>query len=243
MKCAEVQPNLGVFVLGGLEPDEAAEVRRHLASCRSCQDELQELEEASQALRAAPPPTADPPSYLKDAILSRVRAEKLASSNEELPSSRDRGSKIRRFMIPTVVASALVAMAALGILFGRQTESPVVTVQLIPTPELRDELQAEGEDYWGVAELYPQTFGNQHVELKLNNLEKPSSGSVYELWFVSGEKYISAGGFTTEGSEKTNVYLTAPPETPNYRTLLITEEPLDNEPAPSEKVILRGDVP
>src|SRR5215208_5012791 len=243
MKCAEVHPKLGAFVLGVLEPDEAADVRRHLVSCRSCHDELQEFEEVSQVLKAAPPPTADPPSYLKDAILSRVRAEELASSNEELLSSRDRGSKIRRFMLPTVAASALVAMVALGILFGWQTESPVVTVQLIPTPELREELQAEGEDYWGVAELHAQPFGKQQVVLKLNNLEEPNPGNFYELWFVSGEKYISAGGFTTEGSGQTNVYLTAPPETPNYRTLLITEEPSDNEPAPSEKVILRGDVP
>lgn len=243
MKCAEVHPKLGGFVLGGLEPDEAAEVRRHLASCRSCQGELREFEEVSQVLKAAPPPTADPPSYLKDAILSQVRAEQLASSSEELLSSGDRGSKIPRFMFPTVAASALVAIVALGIFFGWQAESPVVTVQLVPTPELREELKAEGEDYWGVAELHPRMFGNQDVELKLNNLEEPSPGDFYELWFVSEEKYVSAGGFTTEGSGTTNIDLTAPPEAPNYRTLLITEESSDNQPAPSEKVILRGEMP
>ena len=179
----------------------------------------------------------DPPSYLKDAILSRVRAETPSSS-------RERGSKIRHLILPTAAASALVAIIALGILFGWQTESPMITtVQLVPSPELREELQAEGEDYWGVAELHAQPFGKQQVELKLNNLEESNPGSFYELWFVSGESYISAGRFTTEGLGETNVSLAAPPETRDYRTLLITEEPSANETAPSEKVILKGEVP
>ena len=33
MKCAEVSPNLGAFVLGGLEPKEGVEIRHHLALC------------------------------------------------------------------------------------------------------------------------------------------------------------------------------------------------------------------
>jgi anti-sigma factor RsiW len=36
MRCAEIQANLVAFVLGGLEPEEAAEVKGHLASCPSC---------------------------------------------------------------------------------------------------------------------------------------------------------------------------------------------------------------
>src|SRR3954468_7633520 len=88
MKCAEVHPNLGAFVLGGLEPEEETEVRRHLAFCPSCREKLKEFEEVSQALKAAPP-LGDPPSYLKDEILSYVRAEDLpSSSKEELPTSR-----------------------------------------------------------------------------------------------------------------------------------------------------------
>lgn len=64
MKCAEIQPNLEAFVLGGLEPEEVAQTQHHLASCPSCQDELKELEEIGQALKAAPPPV-EPPAYLK----------------------------------------------------------------------------------------------------------------------------------------------------------------------------------
>src|SRR5215216_4547092 len=91
MKCAEIHPNLAAFALGGLEPEEAAEVRRHLASCPGCQKELRELEEVNHALEAAPSPSADPPTYLKDEILARVRAEVRSFSREgESPSLEER---------------------------------------------------------------------------------------------------------------------------------------------------------
>jgi hypothetical protein len=239
MRCAEVQINLGALVMGGLETEEDAEIRRHLASCSSCRDELQEIEKINQALEAAPPP-ADPPDYLKDKILSRVREESSSSNRatKELPSSKG-----LRFALPVVAAGALIAMIALGVFFGLQTEAPVATVQLDPTPELREELRAEGEEYWGVAELHPQPSGSQLVELKLNNLEAPGPQSFYELWFSSGEEYVSAGAFTTSGLGETKVWLTAPPEARDYRTLLITRESVAVTPAPSKEEILRGEAP
>src|SRR5215204_2689015 len=97
MRCAEVHPNLAAFVLDGLEPEEAAEVRRHLASCPRCQDEVRELRKVNRALEAAPPP-ADPPRYLKDGILSRVRADRLSVSDKEEPqgpSGEDRTGACR----------------------------------------------------------------------------------------------------------------------------------------------------
>jgi anti-sigma-K factor RskA len=235
MKCAKIYHDLGAFVLGGLEPEEAAEIRRHLAFCSSCRNELQELEKINQALEAAPP-SVDPPGYLKEEILSRVRGEGSSSSNKESSSAKN-----YRFILPTV-AAALVTIVALGIFFGLQAESPVATVQLLPTPELRDELRAEGEDYWGVAEVYPQPSGSQLVELKLNNLEKPEPDSFYEMWFVSGEKYVGAGAFTTTGAGETKVWLTAPPEARDYTALLVTKEPVAGDPASRKQEILRGEV-
>jgi anti-sigma-K factor RskA len=234
MKCEDVHHNLGAFALGGLEPEEEDEVRRHLAFCSSCQGELEELEEVSQALKAAPP-LPDPPVYLKNKILSVVRAEEQPSSNEELSSSRDFRLKYRRFLLmPSVAAAALVAVVALGVFVSLHAQSPVATIQLTP---------AENEEYWGVAELHPQPSGNQQVELKLNNLDEPRPNSYYEAWFTSGDKYISAGTFTTRGSGQTDVWLSAPPQVRNYPTLLITEQPATGDPTPTKEVVLKGDMP
>ena len=251
MRCAEVHPNLAAFVLDGLEPEEAAEIRRHLASCPRCQDEVRELRKVNRALEAAPPP-ADPPSYLKEGILSRVRAERLSVSDKEEPqgsSFEDRTGSSRtsrfnrlkdlRVVLPSA-AAAIVAFVALGVFLGfLREEPPVATIQLVPTPR-----EAAGlEGYWGVAEIRPQPSGNQQVELKLNNFEEPKPNSYYELWFVSGEKRISAGSFTSVGEGETRVLLNVAPEARNYRTVLITEEHVDERPTSGEEVALKGKAP
>lgn len=251
MKCAEIHSNLAAFVLGGLEPEEAAEIRRHLASCSGCRRELQELRKVNRALEAAPPPVA-PPAYLKDQVLSRVRAEQPAPSNKEeseepwsLEEQRGSGSaslfnriKNLRIVIPSV--AAVVAVVGLGMFFAFLLEkAPVATIRLVPTPQEAATLTG----YWGVAEIRPQPSGNQQVQLKLNNFEEPKPNSYYELWFVSGEKLISAGSFTSVGRGETRVLLNVPPEARHYHTLLITEQRIDNRSAPSEDVALKGERP
>jgi anti-sigma-K factor RskA len=253
MKYSEVHPNLAAFVLDGLEPEEVAEVKRHIASCADCQSELEELRSVNRALDAAPPP-ADPPAYLKGEILSRVRAEKRSPSSKKLPEgpsplqehrSSHRTSGFSRFkelrlVLPSAAAAALVALIALSVFFGFwREETPVATIQLIPTPQ-----EAAGlKGYWGVAEIRSQPSGNQQVELKLNNFDEPKAGSYYELWFVSGDKRISAGSFTSVGEGETRVLLNVPPEASKYHTLLITEENVGKGSGSGREVALKGDMP
>ncbi len=253
MKCAEVHPNLVAFLMGGLEPEEAAEIKRHVASCADCQSELEELWSVNRALDATPPPEA-PPAYLKGEILSRVRAERLSPSYkagwaEGSSPLREQSSSRRtslfnrlkelRLALPSAAAATLVAVMALGVFFGLlREETPVATIQLIPTPQEAAELKG----YWGVAEIRPQPSGNQQVELKLNNFEEPKPKSYYELWFVSGDKRISAGSFTSVGKGETKVSLNAPPAASKYQTLLITEEHVGKAP-PSQEVALKGNIP
>src|SRR5829696_5607292 len=241
MKCEEVRLSLGGFVLGGLESTEAAEVQRHLALCPGCQNELKAFERITQALEAAPP-SIDPPSHLKDEILSQVRAEKLSSSDqetsslsEELPSRAELRFRNLRLVLSGAAAVAVVALVTLGV-FGLQTSSSVATIHLIPTEE--------EENYWGVAELHPQPSGNQQVELELNNLDEPRPDSFYEMWFVSGEESISAGTFTVIPEGRTEVRLSVPPQARDYHTVLITEESATEDARDSGKEVkLRGEVP
>jgi hypothetical protein len=251
MKYPEIHPDLAAFILGGLEPEEAEEARRHLASCSRCRNELKELEKVYRALEAAPPPV-DPPAYLRGEILARMRAEKRSRSNyaesegssslegRTNPSRAPRFYRSRHLGAVLTGVAAMVAIVALGIFFGLTgEEAPVATIRLIPTPE-----EAAGLDgYWGVAKIRPQPSDNQQVELRLNNFDEPEPDSYYELWFVSGEKRISAGSFTSVGKGETRVWLNAPPEVKTFNTLLITEEKFDNATASGREVALEGQMP
>ncbi|HVD35228.1 MAG TPA: anti-sigma factor, partial [Rubrobacter sp.] len=199
MNYQERHPDLTAFVLRELDPEASEEIRRHLASCPRCRDELEGLQKVNRALEAAPPPV-DPPDYLKDEILTRLRAEKESRSEPELPASSERrmkSPKAPRFhLLSSVAVAAAVTVVVFGIFFGLpRAEAPVATVALVPTPE-----EAAGLDgYWGVAEIRPQPSDNQQVELRLNNFDEPEPDKYYELWFASGDRRISAGSFTSVG--------------------------------------------
>jgi hypothetical protein len=179
---------------------------------------------------------AEPPSSHE---YEREDSASLRERQRPLDSPRSDRFKHVRLILPSVAAAAAVVIVAFGAFFGfLREEPPVATIQLIPTPE-----EATGlNGYWGVAEIRPQPSGNQQVELKLNNFEEPRPNSYYELWFVSGEKRISAGSFTSVGEGQTRVLLNVPPEARNYHTLLITEEHIDDHPASSQEVALKGEV-
>ncbi|MFC7104187.1 anti-sigma factor family protein [Nonomuraea rubra] len=49
MTCEEVRISLGAHALGALDPEEAAEIDHHLATCEACGAELLELEESARS--------------------------------------------------------------------------------------------------------------------------------------------------------------------------------------------------
>jgi len=41
--CAEWRGDLGAYVIGALDREERAAMRRHLAACRACRDDYEDL--------------------------------------------------------------------------------------------------------------------------------------------------------------------------------------------------------
>jgi anti-sigma-K factor RskA len=74
LTCDEVRDLAGSFVLGALEPDEAAAVREHLADCPDAHDEIAELGGVLPAL-AASVSVVEPPDGLKARILAAAAAD------------------------------------------------------------------------------------------------------------------------------------------------------------------------
>ena len=53
-QCAQIRPELGVYVLGAIAPADRAAVSRHLASCPRCREEVAGLAELPALLRKVP---------------------------------------------------------------------------------------------------------------------------------------------------------------------------------------------
>src|SRR5215213_6755220 len=117
MNRPERHPDLTAFVLGALGPEETEEIRRHLASCPRCRNELEGLRKVNRALDAAPPPV-DPPGHLKEEILSRLRAERESHAEYVEPGKPTKPPGWRRLRLLSGAAAAVIAIVVFGILFG-----------------------------------------------------------------------------------------------------------------------------
>ena len=76
--CPQVREDLGGYVLGALEPDEAERVRAHLERCPECVTEYRELARLPELLDLSAgldPETVTPPPGLEERLLDSVARE------------------------------------------------------------------------------------------------------------------------------------------------------------------------
>ncbi len=133
--CDHVRPDLGGYVLGGLEPAEEAAVREHLATCADCSAEharlagLPALLSLAGRLEDAPGPAPAVEERVLDAIArergpSRRRSLKLGGRNWS-----------PRVLVPAGLAAVALIVAAIALTGGEeQAPAPAYQVQLRPTP-------------------------------------------------------------------------------------------------------------
>jgi hypothetical protein len=104
--CDHVRPELGGYVLGGLQPEEAAAVREHLATCAECAAEHASLAGLPRLLvLAAPMAEAGPPApALEERVLDAIAGER-----------PHRAPRRRRFLRPRVLLPAAAALAVIAV--------------------------------------------------------------------------------------------------------------------------------
>jgi anti-sigma factor RsiW len=61
--CAGWRDDIGAYVLGALDPDENAQVRRHLESCAACRADYHDLLPVRDWLASLAPDGALPPGH------------------------------------------------------------------------------------------------------------------------------------------------------------------------------------
>jgi hypothetical protein len=240
------------YVLGVLEPAEAAAYRGHLARCGRCQGEMSELGPVRDVLREAAPVQA--PAQLWERTFAVIAAE--ARSSPEAKTVRPLRRRWRQppFRLLSasparlLIAAAVVLLAAVGggALAGSSwlnrfpgftthatdaggassPSSEQVTLTLVA---------GDGGPQHGTARIR-QTATGQVVDLHVQNLLPPPVGKRYTCWLVgpadtlAHPNRVALGSFTTTTAGIARVTMTSAAPRERYPIVGVTLEPNDGNP-------------
>jgi Putative zinc-finger len=143
--CEEVRPLLAEHLLGALEPDADAQVRRHLRGCAACREERDALEQGLTVLSHASH-DVEPPDELRPRVLDTLDTEWQEASVAQGPAAAaTTTSRGKALLAAAAVALALVVSAALAWGASQARRADVATEDAASYRELLQTLG--GEDF------------------------------------------------------------------------------------------------
>jgi hypothetical protein len=210
VSCEHLRPALGAYVLGGLDPDEAAAVRRHLEVCAECAAEYDAL---------APMP----------GLLSLAGGAEEATSKPLSPAfeerlldayARDRSMPPRRrFALrrprPRWLAAGAVAAAATAAAVG-------IVVIGGEEPSRRYDISFQNVSAPATARAGANLeSGDEGTTVRLWVRGLPAKGAVYEVLCDAEEWTATAGTFRTDAEGRAYVILTTALRKGEYNAIRI----------------------
>jgi hypothetical protein len=213
--CGHIRLDLGGYVLGALEPDEAEAVREHLERCADCVAEHARLAALPGLLALADglegAPAEAPPQAIEERVLDAVARER----------GRPARPRRRRAWRPRVLAAGAVAVAAaavaLFVLTGDEEGSaPAYGVRLQPVAGSAASARA-------ALESIP---GGTAVHLQVDGLPGDPS-TVYEVRCDAPGWTASAGTFRVDTRGKAYVVLTTAARRGEYDAIRVVRRSRD----------------
>jgi anti-sigma-K factor RskA len=167
---------LAAYLLGALEPGEAAELERHLAGCEECRTELEWLRPAVQLLPESVE-RVEPPRELRGRLMEQVRSE-AASAPAPRPARRWSigGWSLRPVAGLAALVLVVAAVAAYAIGSGSDGGGNATTVVAGQSPGVVAQVVRDGGS------------GTLH----LTNLHQLPRDQVLQAWVQRGKQVESA---------------------------------------------------
>ena len=225
--------SIGAYALGALPEFEARAFERHLMGCEDCQEELQRLQEAADALPRAVTPYEAPPS-LKRSLMDVVNAE--AKQPARVPAPRERRAWLPRLsMRPAMAfAAAAAAVAALAFTAGTQLDGEEDGSRTIAA-EVDERRLPQGR-----ASLLIPDRDESGALLRVEGMPSPGTGRVYQVWVQRGDEVEPVSIFDVDSQGRGSAAI--PESLDGVSAVMVTREKRGGVAVPTEVPVLRAAV-
>jgi anti-sigma-K factor RskA len=218
--------DIAAYLLGALEPGEAAELERHIAGCADCEEELRRLRPAVQVLPETVEPV-EPPPALRGRLMEQVRSE--AGGLQAAPDA-GRAPRWRFGLRPAAGLAALLllvaAIAGYAIRDSGSGGGPTTTTVITGhSPGVTAQMVREGET----------------GTLRLANLHQLPAGKVLQAWVQRGKQVVSAKALFVPNSDGTATATIDGMQ--GVSTVMVTAEPRGGSVQPTSAPIVSVAIP
>jgi anti-sigma-K factor RskA len=232
----EYEQEVGAYLLGALTDLERQAFERHLAGCPRCQQEVEDLRLAVEALPRSVP-QLEPAPRLKRSLMQTVEREaaERAGAAARPPLRQRLAARLPRLpaMRPAVAwASAAVVLgvgvatgfALSGALSGDDTRTVAATVDRARLPSAGGSLAVEDD-------------GEDGAILRVNGMPSLRKERVYQAWVQREGRVVPQPTFEVgpDGSGAVAV----PADLSDAKAVLVTREKRGGARAPSETPVMR----
>jgi Anti-sigma-K factor rskA/Putative zinc-finger len=207
---ARYHDDVGAYLLGALNDLERQAFERHLSGCSECQEELERLRPAAEALPGSVVQLAPPPG-LKKRLMAEVEGD---SKVVTLPRRRP----TRLLAVAAVLLLGLVVGYGVAQLGGDDTRTVTATI----------------------AKAMPQAGGSLEISgssgtLRLHDMPDLGGARVYQVWYRHGERLVPARTFEVGRSGVGDVELR---DVDDVDGVFVTREARGGAQVPSEDPIV-----
>src|SRR5215207_427655 len=215
--------DVGAYLLGALPELERQAFERHLRGCGDCQEELERLRPAAEALPGSVEQFQPPPrlkASLMEVVEREAKAGQPAPRRSRLGVTRPatRGRFVRPALVAAVVLIGLVVGFAVSQRGGDETRTLAATVD-------RAMPQAGGT----------LRIADDRATLRLHDMPDLAGARVYQVWLQHGDRLVPARTFEVGRSGAGQVEL---PDVRDADGVYVTREARGGAQVPSEDPIV-----
>jgi anti-sigma-K factor RskA len=216
----------GAYVLGAMPAREREQFESHLATCATCQADVDELRPAAEALPMASPPMLPPPA-LKDRIMAEVEREAALLAQAGPAADRPAAARERR-RFRLSLGWRLAPVAAL-----------LIVVAVLAVSSLGGGTRTYTADVNASGATAHVKVDDDRATLVAENLPAPPGGKVYEVWLMpKGSDVPEPTSVLFKPRGDGSVEAKLPGSMANVGQVLVTDEPANGTAKPTGDVLI-----